>query len=162
MLLHIFSGGGANKGCELATAYRAATGTYLSISAIHLDGTPGHPHFLRLCSALAKSFPPTPALEQLATVVAFVMLGLVWVVYHVFVGYENNPVSRSREQLLDPGLFGLTVPRCYVYSTRNAPVMWQDIYEHARELMKRDGCITEIVFGKSGHVNHARMEPQRY
>jgi hypothetical protein len=117
MLLHIFSEGGANKGCELATAYRAATGTYLPISAIYLDSTPGHPHFLRLYSALAKSFPPTPAPEQLATVVVFVVSGLVWVVYHVFVGYENNPVSRSRKQLLDPGLFSLMVPRCYVYST---------------------------------------------
>ena len=117
MLLHIFSEGGANKGCELATAYRAATGTYLPISAIYLDSTPGHLHFLRLYSALAKSFPPTPALEQLATVVVSVVSGLVWVVYHVFVGYEKNPVSRSRKQLLDPGLFGLTVPRCYVYST---------------------------------------------
>lgn len=117
MLLHIFSEGGANKGCKLATAYRAATGTYLPISAIYLDSTPGHPHFLRLYSALAKSFPPTPALEQLATVVVFVVSGLVWVVYHVFVGYENNPVSRSRKQLLDPELFGLMVPRCYVYST---------------------------------------------
>ena len=45
---------------------------------------------------------------------------------------------------------------------RDALVMWQDIYEYASELIELDGCVTEIVFGKSWHINHARMEPQRY
>lgn len=77
MLLHIFLERGANKGCKLATAYYAATNTYLPILAIYLDSTPSYLHFLRLYSALAKSFPPTPALKQLATVVVFVVSGLV-------------------------------------------------------------------------------------
>jgi hypothetical protein len=162
ILLHIFSEGGANKTCELATAYHAVTGTHLPISAMCLDSTPGHPRFLRLCSALAKSFPPIPVLKQFATVIAVVVLGLAWAVYHVFKGYENNPVSRSRKQLLDPELFALTVPRCYLYSKSDALVAWQDIYEHAGELIKRDGCVTETIFEDSEHVSHAKTESRRY
>lgn len=77
MLLHIFLEGGANKGCKLIIAYYAATSTYLPILVIYLDSTPSYLHFLQLCSALAKSFPSTPVLKQLTTVVIVVMLGLV-------------------------------------------------------------------------------------
>ncbi|PZD22923.1 DUF829 domain containing protein [Pyrenophora tritici-repentis] len=162
ILLHIFSEGGANKACELAIAYRSVTGSQLPISAMCMDSTPGHPRFLRLCSALAKSFPPIPVLKQFATVIAVVMLGLAWAVYHVFKGYENNPVSRSRRQLLDPELFALTVPRCYLYSKGDALVAWQDIYEHASELISRNGCVTETIFEDSEHVTHAKRESRRY
>lgn len=82
--------------------------------------------------------------------------------YHIFVGYGKNPISRSRKQLLDPNLFELTVPRCYLYSNSDPLVMWQDIYEHASDLIKRDGCVTEVIFEESEHVNHARTEPKRY
>jgi len=124
ILLHVFSEGGANKACKLAIAYHAVTGTQFPISAMYLDSTPGHPRFLRLYSALAKSFPPIPVLKQFATVIAVVMLGLAWAVYHIFKGYENNPVSRSRRQLLDLELFALTVPRCYLYSKGDVLVAW--------------------------------------
>ncbi|KAF2621853.1 hypothetical protein BU25DRAFT_228452 [Macroventuria anomochaeta] len=162
ILLHLFSEGGTNKGCELASAYRAATDTRLPISAMYLDSTPGHPRYLRLCSALSKSFPPVFVLRHLAKVTAVIVLGLVWVLYHVFIGYENNPVSRSREQLHDRMLFDLTVPRCYLYSKNDALIAWQDVYEHAGESMERCGCVTEVIFADSGHVDHAKIEPKRY
>jgi hypothetical protein len=162
ILLHIFSEGGANKACELGIAYHAVTGRQFPISVMCLDSTPGHPRFLRLCSALAKSLPPIPVLKQFATVIAVVVLGLVWTAYHVFKGYENNPVSQSRKQLLDPELFALTVPRCYLYSKSDALVAWQDIYEHASDLIKQDGCVTETIFEASQHVSHAKTESRRY
>jgi hypothetical protein len=162
ILLHVFSEGGANKACELGIAYHAVTGRQFPISAMCLDSTPGHPRFLRLCSALAKSFPPIPVLKQFAAVIAIVVLGLAWAAYHIFKGYENNPVSRSRKQLLDPRLFALTVPRCYLYSKSDALVAWQDIYEHASDLIKRDGCVTETIFEDSEHVSHAKTESRRY
>lgn len=162
ILLHLFSEGGANKGCELAIAYRAITGSQLPISAICMDSTPGHPRFLRLCSALAKSFPPKPILKQFATLIAIAALGVVWAVYHIFKGYENNLVSRSRRELLDPELFSPAIPRCYLYSKSDTLVAWQDIYEHASELIKRNGCLTEAIFEHSEHVSHAKAEPDRY
>ena len=162
ILMHAFSEGGSNKACELATAYQRSTGTRLPISALYLDSTPGHPRYLRLCSALAKSFPPIPVLSQLARVLATIMLGIVWVLYHGFVGYENNPVTKSRKQLLDPELFDLKVPRCYLYSKADAQIAWQDVYEHAGESMQYSGRVTEIIFEESSHVDHARKEPVRY
>lgn len=160
--MHVFSEGGSNKACELATAYQHSTGTQLPISALYLDSTPGHPRYLRLCSALAKSFPPIPVLSQLALVFATIMLGIVWVLYHGFVGYDNNPVTRSRKQLLDPVLFNLKVPRCYLYSKADAQIAWQDVYEHAGASMLHSGRVTEVIFENSSHVDHARKEPERY
>jgi hypothetical protein len=162
ILMHVFSEGGSNKACELATAYQRSTGTRLPLSALYLDSTPGHPRYLRLCSALAKSFPPIPVLKQLATVIATIVLGFIWILYHVFVGYSNNPVSKSRRQLLDPTLFDLKTPRCYLYSKKDALIAWQDVYEHAGESMEHSGAVTEIIFESSGHVDHARREPNRY
>lgn len=160
--MHVFSEGGSNKLCELATAYQRSTGSRLPISALFLDSTPGHPRYLRLCSALAKSFPPIPVLKQLATVVAVVLLGVTWILYEGFVGYDNNPVSKSRKRLLDPQLFDLTTPRCYLYSKKDALIAWQDVYEHAGESREHSGAVTEIIFENSGHVDHARQEPVRY
>jgi hypothetical protein len=162
ILMHVFSEGGSNKACELATAYLSTTGTRLPLAALYLDSTPGHPRYLRLCSALAKSFPPIPVLKQLATIIATVILGLIWILYHVVIGYANNPVTKSRSQLLDPKLFDLTTPRCYLYSKNDALIAWQDIYEHAGESMEQSGSVTEIIFETSGHVDHARQEPERY
>jgi hypothetical protein len=82
--------------------------------------------------------------------------------YHVFIGYENNPVSRSRKQLLDPSLFAVTIPRCYLYSKSDALVAWKDIYEHGSDLIKRHGCVTESIFEDSEHVSHAKTEPKQY
>jgi hypothetical protein len=162
ILMHVFSEGGSNKACEFATAYLRSTGTQLPISALYLDSTPGHPRYLRLCSALAKSFPPIPVLSQIALVLATFMLGIVWVLYHGFVGYDNNPVTKSRKQLLDPALFNLTIPRCYLYSKADAQIAWQDVYEHAGASMQYSGCVTEVIFEDSSHVDHARKEPERY
>lgn len=162
MLMHVFSEGGSNKACELAMAYQHTTGTRLPISALYLDSTPGHPRYLRLCSALAKSFPPIPVLRQLATVIATLILGIIWSLYLIFVGSENNIISRSRRQLLDPKFFDLQAPRCYLYSKGDALIAWQDIYEHAGESMEHSGCVTEVIFEHSDHVDHARQEPSRY
>ncbi|KAJ4989894.1 hypothetical protein SVAN01_04541 [Stagonosporopsis vannaccii] len=162
ILMHVFSEGGSNKACELAAAYQHTTGTRLPISALYLDSTPGHPRYLRLCSALAKSFPPIPVLKHLATVIAAILLGIIWLLYLLFVGSDNNVVTQTRRRLLDPALFDLQIPRCYLYSKADALIAWQDIYEHAGESMEHSGCVTEVLFEASDHVDHARQESSRY
>ncbi len=89
-------------------------------------------------------------------------MGIVWVLYTIFVGRDNNVVTRSRRQLLDSKLFDLEIPRCYLYSKKDALIAWQDIYEHAGESMKHSGSVTEVIFEDSDHVDHARKEPSRY
>ncbi|KAJ8112800.1 hypothetical protein OPT61_g4920 [Boeremia exigua] len=162
ILMHVFSEGGSNKACELASAYQQKTGTRLPITALYLDSTPGHPRYLRLCSALAKSFPPIPVVKQLAVVIAATILGIIWVLYCGLIGYDNNVVTRSRKQLLDPKLFDLQTPRCYLYSKKDSLIAWQDIYEHAGESIEHSGSVTEVIFEDSDHVDHARKEPNRY
>ncbi|KAF1925254.1 uncharacterized protein M421DRAFT_70600 [Didymella exigua CBS 183.55] len=162
ILMHVFSEGGSNKACELATAYQCTTGSRLPISALYLDSTPGHRRFPRLCAALAKPLPPVPVLKHLALGVAAVLLGSVWAVHRVFQGRKNNVVSRSRAQLLDPTLFDLQVPPCYLFSKKDALIAWQDVEEHAAESMQQGACVAEVLFEASGHVDHARAEPARY
>jgi len=162
ILMHVFSEGGSNKACELAAAYHQSTGTRLPISALYLDSTPGHPRYLRLCSALAKSFPPIPVLKQFATIIAATLLGITWLLYMLLVGSAKNVVSQTRRRLLDPTLFDLQVPRCYLYSKADTLIAWQDIYEHVGESMEHSGRVTEVLFASSDHVDHARHEPSRY
>ncbi|KAH6611982.1 hypothetical protein C7974DRAFT_292147, partial [Boeremia exigua] len=162
ILMHVFSEGGSNKACELATAYHNTTGARLPLCALYLDSTPGHPRYLRLCSALAKSFPPIPVLAQLASLIASILLGAVWILYNLVVGYANNPVTRARTLLLDPVLFDPALPRCYLYSRADALIAWQDVYEHAGAAMEHSGRITEVVFEDSPHVGHVRADPARY
>lgn len=160
ILLHIFSEGGSNKACELATAYRAATGSPLPLSALYLDSTPGHPRFALLRRALANSLPPVPGLAHIAPALAAVLLGLVWLLY-LIAGSDGNPISRSRKQLLDPELFDQNAHRCYLYSKADQLIAWQDVCQHAGMAMQ-GAAVSQVVFEDSAHVAHARSEPGRY
>lgn len=162
ILVHAFSEGGCNKLCELAVAYKASQRGRIPISALYLDSTPGQPRYKKLCSALAKSFPPVPVLQQLAKFVAIVMLGLLWILYHAFVGYENNPITKARRQLLDKELFDYRIPRCYLYSEADQLISYEDIADHARDSSKVNIPTEEIVFEESDHVHHARRYKERY
>ncbi|KAH6364885.1 hypothetical protein HBI34_157980 [Parastagonospora nodorum] len=162
ILLHVFSEGGSNKACELAEAYFNTTSRKLPVSALCFDSTPGHPRFRRLCDALGKSLPPIPVLKHASLLVGSAILGAVWVTYNVFIGFENNVITQSRQRLLDPTHFDLSAPRCYMYSQEDALIAWQDIKEHAGESMDYNVPVNEVLFEGSGHVGHARQEPQRY
>jgi len=162
ILLHAFSEGGSHKCCELASEYLIATGGRLPVMALLLDSTPGHPRFTRLCSALAKSFPPIFVIKQLALAIAVLVLAITWTLYHVVKGYENNPVSTSRRQLLDPDLFSLSIPRCYMYSKLDPLIAWEDISEHVCMAIEQGSDVLEYVFETSGHVDHAKVDPSRY
>jgi hypothetical protein len=162
ILLHAFSEGGSHKSCELASEYLKATTQKLPVMALVLDSTPGCPRFTRLCSALATSFPPIFIIKQLALAIAIVVLAITWTLYHVIKGYENNPVSRARRQLLDSRLFDISIPRCYMYSKLDRLIAWEDINEHVRSARGQGSVVLDYVFETSGHVDHAKVDPDRY
>jgi hypothetical protein len=162
ILLHVFSEGGSNKACELAEAYFNTTGRRLPVSALCLDSTPGHPRFGRLCNALGKSLPQIPVLRHASLFVGTALLGAVWITYNVFIGFDNNVITKTRERLLDTTHFDPTAPRCYLYSQDDALIAWQDVKEHAEISMECGIPVNEVMFQGSGHVGHARQEPQRY
>jgi hypothetical protein len=162
ILMHVFSEGGSNKACELAEAYFVITGKRLPVSALCFDSTPGHPRYLRLCNALNKSLPQIPLLRHTGLILGSTVLGAIWITYRVFKGPENNIITRTRRRLLDPVHFDLTAPRCYLYSKDDALIAWQDVCEHATESVHKGIPVKEVLFEGSGHVGHARQEPDRY
>lgn len=160
--MHVFSEGGSNKACELAEAYFNITGKRLSFSALCLDSTPGHPRYRRLCNALNKSLPPIPVLRHTGLFFGSAVLGAIWLTYSFVKGGKNNVITRTRRRLLDPAHFDLTAPRCYLYSKDDALIAWQDVCEYAEESMQMGVPVKEVLFEGSGHVGHARHEPERY
>jgi hypothetical protein len=162
ILMHVFSEGGSNKAVELAEAHTKRTGRRLPVLAICLDSTPGLPRYLRLCNALEKSLLPHPLLKQMGFVVGSCALGAIWILFRVFRDYEDNPISRTRRQLLDPSQFDHCAPRCYIYSKADALVAWQDIQDHIAASLELDIPVTQCVFSNSKHCMHARDEQETY
>ncbi|KAF1361203.1 hypothetical protein EJ07DRAFT_112969 [Lizonia empirigonia] len=140
ILLPIFSEGGSNKACELATAYRAATGSPLPLSALYLDSTPSHPHFALLRRASQTRSRPSPGSHTSRP--------------------HSLPCGLGR-QLLDPKLFNQNAQRCYLYSKADQLITWQDVCQHAGTAMQ-GAAVAQVVFEDSAHVAHARSEPGRY
>lgn len=160
--MHAFSEGGSNKACELAETYYNTTGKCLPLRALYLDSTPGHPRYLRSCNALYKSLPRIPIVNYILFVLCCALLGAIFTYYHVFTTFENNFITWTRRRLLDPKYFDLSVPRCYLYSKNDLLISWLDIYAHAEESFLHGVPVQEVLFEKSGHVDHARVEPRRY
>ncbi|OAL03311.1 hypothetical protein IQ06DRAFT_105883 [Phaeosphaeriaceae sp. SRC1lsM3a] len=161
-LMHVFSEGGSNKACELAEAYFAITGRRLTVSALCLDSTPGHPRYLRLCNALNKSLPPVPILRHTGLLFGSAVLGAIWITYVGIKGYENNVITRTRRRLLDPTHWDLSAPRCYLYSINDELIAWKDVNEHVEASVHMGVPVTEVLFEHSGHVGHAREDPELY
>ena len=162
ILLHVFSEGGSNKACELAEAYYNIIGKRLPVAALCLDSTPGHPEYRRLCHALNKSLPPIPGLRHIGLLLMSLVLGVILITYRVIKGWENNVVTRTRRRLLDPKHFDLSAPRCYLYSKGDALIDWQAVYEHVEESLLLGVPVRDVLFEESGHVGHARAQPDRY
>lgn len=160
-LMHVFSEGGSHKACELALAYHKQTSCRLPVSAICLDSTPGVPRFRRLCNALTLSFPDAYCLRGIASGVAVVALGGIWILYHVFLGYERNPLSRARKCFRDETYFDKTAPRCYLYSTNDALVWFKDVEAHANDSSGDGMAVTKCKF-TSEHVKHALQDRMTY
>lgn len=162
ILIHVFSEGGSSKACELAEAYFVMTGRRLPVSALCFDSTPGHSRFRRLCNALSKSLPQVTVMRHAGLFVGSAVLGAIWVTYTAFKGYENNVISKTRRRLLDPTHFDLSTPRCYLFSKDDTLIAWQDVREHAEESIENGVPVNQVLFLGSGHVGHARQEPERY
>lgn len=160
ILLHAFSEGGAHKSVLLARAFLSATGVPLPVGAFIFDSTPGTPRYTSNVAAFRRSLPRHAAARALGVPVGAAVLGVTWVLFIVFVGYENNLISKTRRALNDVGLWGAglgAVPRAYLFSERDDLIWWGDVEEHGRETAERLGgrCLM-VRFGGTGHCGHAR------
>jgi hypothetical protein len=161
ILMHVFSEGGSNKACELAEAYLGEH-SRLPVSALILDSTPGKPRFRCLCNAASRSLSPIPCFKIASLPLCYVMVGIIWLVYCGIKGFEKNIISMTRERLLDPKVWDLEAPRCYIYSTKDDLIDHRDIETHATASEKCHIPVTRQKFKTSGHVMHAKSNNVAY
>ncbi|KAK0612032.1 hypothetical protein B0T14DRAFT_393554, partial [Immersiella caudata] len=167
ILLHAFSEGGAHKAVCLARAYLLAAaaaggeghGKKLPIRAFVFDSTPGTPRYASNVAAFKRSLPRNPAARALGLPIGASVLGVTWVLFIVFVGYENNLISETRRALNDEGLWVDVrgAPRTYLFSERDDLINWRDVERHGVESAEKLGVRSLLVrFRMSGHCGHAR------
>ncbi|KAK0750151.1 hypothetical protein B0T18DRAFT_389624 [Schizothecium vesticola] len=136
ILLHAFSEGGAHKSVLLARAFLAQTAAPLPVAAFVFDSAPGTPRYTSNVAAFRRSLPRHAAARALGVPVGAAVLGVTWVLFSVFVGYENNLISKTRRALNDVGLWGEglgSVPRAYLFSERDDLIWWRDVEAHGVE-----------------------------
>lgn len=157
LLMHAFSEGGSNKATLLAEAYHGYSGgVRLPVDALCLDSTPGNPSFTRLRNALDKSLQPQPLLKYAGMPIGTAVIAGKFVYYTLFRSFENNPISKTRRQLLNSMYFQPRAPRCYLYSKSDAIVSWEGIQQHMRDASNKDIPITDAMFDGTEHCRHAR------
>ncbi|KAK0648590.1 hypothetical protein B0T16DRAFT_288721, partial [Cercophora newfieldiana] len=162
ILLHAFSEGGAHKAVCLARAYLLASkdaNVRLPIRAFVFDSTPGTPRYASNVAAFKRSLPRNPAARALGLPIGASVLGVTWVLFIVFVGYENNLISETRRALNDEALWVDVrgAPRTYLFSERDDLINWRDVERHGVESAEKLGVRSLLVrFRMSGHCGHAR------
>lgn len=158
LLLHAFSEGGSNKAVCLAKAYLGTTGARIPVAAFVFDSTPGTPRFGNNLAAFRRSLPRNRAVRALGVPFGFVVLAITWVLFSLFVGYDNNAISKTRRALNDSRLWAIArAPRTYIFSEADDLIWWEDVEAHGVEAAKMHGVTSLLVrFKKSGHCNHVK------
>lgn len=164
ILLHAFSEGGSNKAVCLAQAYLSATGRRLPVAASVLDSTPGTPRYSSNVAAFRRSLPQNQALRALGLPLGALVLAITWVLFGIFVGYEQNAISKTRRALNDETLWDVVgMARTYVFSQADDLIHWKDIEDHAADVAEKFGTTSMLVrFKDSGHCSHAREHEEYY
>lgn len=79
-------------------------------------------------------------------------------------GLGTAHADKIRIKLLEPALFSKHAKRLYIASNTDKVINLADVVAHAEEskAMFGDDLVTMQIFEGSGHVAHARTEPERY
>lgn len=164
ILLHAFSDGGSHKAVCLAQAYVASTSKRLPIAASVLDSTPGTAKYTANVAAYRRSLPRSPFIRAIGLPMGAIVLALTWVLFCVFIGYDENRISKTRRALNDETLWDVKgAPRTYVFSQADDLISWQDIEQHAVDAVEKLGMTSMLLRYKgSGHCAHAREDEECY
>lgn len=160
VVCHVFSNGGAQSFCQLATAYRTETGGPLPLRSMVCDSCPGRATWNRSATAMIMSLPKNPILRFVGTAVVHLLIAFVFSCDMLF-GTENV-IEKARRLLLDAMYVTKEVPRSYLFSKSDALVMWQDVAVHAESARRQGIQVHEVMFEKSAHVNHIREDEEKY
>ncbi|KAK3377093.1 hypothetical protein B0T24DRAFT_648763 [Lasiosphaeria ovina] len=163
ILLHAFSEGGANKAVCLAQGYQARRGgtARLPVGAFIFDSTPGTPRYASNVAAFRRALPRHPVAQAVGLPVGAGVLGVTWVLFCVFVGYENNLISKTRRALNDAALWDVKdVPRTYLFSEADDLICWRDVEAHGLASAAPGIGVRSLLvrFKATPHCCHTRGE----
>jgi DNA repair protein RAD57 len=167
VLLHIFSHGGSNIGTQLMRSIREDSVVKHDrfVSALRLvifDCCPGDSAFIRQYNAAAVSLPPAttyPIRNLLGRAVLYPSIGLLSILQAAGV---MSDVEGLRAELNDPGLFGSSARRFYVYSVEDEMVRWEDVERHMEDGRGRGFLVQGEKFGKGEHCALVMLDEERY
>lgn len=168
-LVHVFSNGGglqllilADLLKELYPDARTASSGSISAQCLILDSLPGGS---KLGPALQSFIGTIPSVWIRAAITLPLVLLWVYVMTTSLITGKPDPWSHLRAGINEPQFLpwlNKKTPRAYFFSQEDDIVNFKDITAHA-ELAKELGFnVTTEEFSGSGHVAHARIEPERY
>lgn len=103
-----------------------------------------------------------PGLGRTLVVPAVHLLSATWWLYVHGLG-KTDPMTVYGRSVNDRGRKAEgEVRRCYIYSEDDVAVSARHVERHAREARIKGFSVRMEKFEKSGHVSHARVDPERY
>ncbi|KAI0371100.1 hypothetical protein BV20DRAFT_211301 [Pilatotrama ljubarskyi] len=164
ILLHVMSNGGVCSLVDLASVIRkrrlqAPAGTKC---ALVFDSCPAPIRYGMMIRAFTAGFR-----NRLTKALMAIFLSVVYVGTFVARTMFRFPNSMERELVLlnDPALLPWTsveTPRMYLYSSGDRIVHASAVEEHAAKARMVGFPVRMVHFGQSGHVAHAREDPEKY
>lgn len=164
LLLHIFSNSGLGTSWNLRSVYTSTAADteekLLPRHATIFDSSPGRYAYRPVVSAIMFGAPPSQPFKRLISLpFAHLLSGGLWTYINVFGGEdwvsfwagEANNTELVRE-----------TRRAYAYSKSDVLVEAGMVEGHAERARGRGFVVECVDFGGSGHVQHARSEPERY
>jgi len=169
LLVHVFSGGGSCMLHHLYDMYAAHT-TATSAGAdgptnklpLHVtlfDSAPAVFSYKATFSAVMLGVPSQMWIRSLAFPLAHLLVTAWWVRIHVL-GLSDILATYARSHN-DPNKVR-EARRTYIYSDVDKVVPAVDIENHATDAESKGFRVNREIFIGSGHVAHARKDPERY
>lgn len=160
VLLHVFSNGGAQCAVQLATGLLPEH-RRLAFNAIIFDSCPGEATYQRSVHAMTLSLPKSAIAKYLGPLLIHVTLCFFYIA--IFISGFETVITRSRRLLNDPAMFGVTVPRLYIYSEADQLVPHEGVISHADDAEQKGySSIQQLLFKNSGHCAHAVAHKDQY
>ncbi|KAK0638970.1 hypothetical protein B0T16DRAFT_462684 [Cercophora newfieldiana] len=156
VLVHVFSGGGSFSLFWLRSLLSLPPHTVL------YDSAPPQYHYAESYGAISTSL-PSRNLQILLAPLVHLWCIIWWLRHRVFDYRGGGPLGRIADaQNEREGRARGEVRRGYVYSEGDAFVGWKDVESHGEEARRRGFEVRMERFEGSGHVNHARVDGERY
>ncbi|PLN84284.1 hypothetical protein BDW42DRAFT_183640 [Aspergillus taichungensis] len=161
ILLHIFSHGGSNTAVQLALSWQEEHNYPLPLGGVILDCSPGDTTFRRSYNAAVLSLPSetTPHVQSIGRALLYPTIATVTVLQHL---HLMASVRDLRRQLNDPAVFGVGVPRLYLFSEADEMVGAHNVRSHAVNARRCGFAVDEVVFRSAEHCALVLEDAGRY